>query len=205
MMTKNTTNSATKFARVLSYSVAVAAILSIMPNPSRAAPVGGVVASGSASISASGLETTINQTSDRAVIDWQSFNLSHNETAHFNVPSDSSATLNRISGGVSTISGSVESNGTVYFSNPNGLVFDATSRVTANGFVATTGTISNFDFMNRGEFSNHHANQVTLNGAISAPAITVQSGTVTVGGNLSAGSGKILLSSTTLTTIGAGA
>ena len=111
------------------------------------------------------------------------------------VPSDSSATLNRISGGVSTISGSVESNGTVYFSNPNGLVFDATSRVTANGFVATTGTISNFDFMNRGEFSNHHANQVTLNGAISAPSITVQSGTVTVGGNLSAGSGKILLSS----------
>ena len=167
--------------------------------------MGGVVASGAAAISASGLVTTINQSTDRAVIDWQSFNLAQNETARFVVPSDQSATLNRISGGISTISGSVESNGVVYFANPNGLVFDATSRVSANGFIATTGTISNFDFMNRGEFAGHHANQVTLNGAISASAITVQSGTVTVGGNLAAGSGKILLSSSTLTTIGAGA
>ena len=187
-------------------SVAVAAILSCLPHASRAAPVGGVVASGSASISASGLVTTINQSTDRAVIDWSSFNLAQNETARFVVPSDTGATLNRITaGGVSTISGSVESNGTVYFSNPNGLVFDATSRVSANGFVATTGAISNFDFMNRGEFTNLGSASVTLNGVISAPAITAQAGTVTVGGNLSAGSGKILLSSTNLTTIGLGA
>ena len=84
------------------------------------------------------------------------------------VPSDTSATLNRIAtGGVSTISGSVESNGVVYFANPNGLVFDATSQVTANGFIATTGTISNFDFMNRGDFAGFGTSAVTLNGAIS--------------------------------------
>ncbi|MCX8500335.1 MAG: filamentous hemagglutinin N-terminal domain-containing protein, partial [Alphaproteobacteria bacterium] len=169
------------------------------------APVGGVVASGNATISASGLVTTVNQSTDRAVIDWSSFNLAQNETARFVVPSDSGATLNRISGGVSTISGSVESNGTVYFANPNGLVFDATSRVSANGFVATTGTISNFDFMSRGEFSNLGSGWVTLNGAVSAPAITALAGSVTVGGNLAAGSGKILLSSSNLTTIGQGA
>ena len=62
MMTHKTTTSTAKFARALSYSVAVAAIVSLLPNPSRAAPVGGVVAiASSASISASGLETTINQ------------------------------------------------------------------------------------------------------------------------------------------------
>ncbi|MCX8502163.1 MAG: filamentous hemagglutinin N-terminal domain-containing protein, partial [Alphaproteobacteria bacterium] len=116
--------------RKVSTSVAMVALLTCLPQASRAAPVGGVVANGNATISASGLVTTVNQSTDRAVIDWQSFNLSQNETARFLVPSDSSATLNRITGGgVSTISGSVESNGTVYFSNPNGLVFDATSRV----------------------------------------------------------------------------
>ena len=187
-------------------SAAVAAILSLSSPKLLAAPLGGVVASGSATISASGLVTTINQSSDRAVIDWASFNLGTSETARFIVPSDSSATLNRITGGgVSTISGTVESNGVVYFSNPNGLVFDAWSRVSANGFVATTGTISNFDFMNRGEFAGFGSSSVTLNGVISAPAITALAGTVTVGGNLSAGSGKVLVSSTNLTTIGLGA
>ncbi|MCX8500232.1 MAG: hypothetical protein ORO03_00840, partial [Alphaproteobacteria bacterium] len=99
----------------ISTSVAMVALLTCMPQTSHAAPVGGVVGSGSATISASGLVTTINQSTDRAVIDWSSFNLAANETALFVVPSDSSATLNRISGGLSTISGSVESNGTVYF------------------------------------------------------------------------------------------
>ncbi|MCX8501454.1 MAG: filamentous hemagglutinin N-terminal domain-containing protein, partial [Alphaproteobacteria bacterium] len=192
-------------SRSLVESVAMAAILGLFSSASHAAPAGGVVAGGSATISSSGAVTTISQDSDRAVIDWQAFNLSEGETARFFVPNSTSATLNRISGGIATISGSVESNGVVYFSNPNGLVFDATSRVTANGFWATTGTISNFDFMNRGEFSNPGNGSVTLNGAISAPVITVQAGTVTVGGNLAAGSGKIRLSSTNLTTIGSGA
>ncbi|MCX8502149.1 MAG: filamentous hemagglutinin N-terminal domain-containing protein, partial [Alphaproteobacteria bacterium] len=195
----------TKVARVLGYSVAAAALMSLFPSISRAAPVNGVVASGAATISAVGAITTIHQATDRAVIDWSSFNLSQNETARFVVPNDTSATLNRISGGLSTISGSVESNGVVYFSNPNGLVFDATSRVSANGFFATTGTISNFDFINRGSFANLGNSSVILNGAISAPSITAEAATVTVGGNLSAGSGKILLSSTNLTTIGSSA
>ncbi|MCX8500411.1 MAG: filamentous hemagglutinin N-terminal domain-containing protein, partial [Alphaproteobacteria bacterium] len=179
--------------------------MSLLPAASRAAPLGGQIATGSATISASGLVTTINQSTDRAVIDWSSFNLSQNESAEFIVPSSTAATLNRISGGISTISGTVRSNGTVYFSNPNGMVFDATSRVTANGFFATTGQSSNFDFMNRGEFSNLGNQAVTLNGSISAPSITARAGTVTVGGALEAGSGKILLSSTNLTTIGQGA
>ncbi|MCX8501344.1 MAG: hypothetical protein ORO03_06595 [Alphaproteobacteria bacterium] len=41
----------------------------------RAAPVGGVVASGTATISTTGNTTTISQTTDRAAIDWTSFNL----------------------------------------------------------------------------------------------------------------------------------
>ena len=59
MLTQQSKMSTTKVARALGCSVAVAAILSILPHTSRAAPVGGVVASGNASISNSGLVTTI--------------------------------------------------------------------------------------------------------------------------------------------------
>ena len=59
---------------------------------------------------------TISQSDDRAVIDWSSFNLESNETAKFIVPSSTSATLNRINdSSASTIKGTVNSNGIVYF------------------------------------------------------------------------------------------
>ncbi|MCX8501287.1 MAG: filamentous hemagglutinin N-terminal domain-containing protein, partial [Alphaproteobacteria bacterium] len=127
--------------------LASAAILSTLATGAvKAAPLGGTVTRGEAAISVEGNTTTIDQTTDRAVIDWNSFNLASDEVARFNVPSATSATLNRINDGyASTISGSVVSNGTVYFANPNGLVFDATSRVTANGFFATTSSFSNID------------------------------------------------------------
>ncbi|MCX8500081.1 MAG: filamentous hemagglutinin N-terminal domain-containing protein, partial [Alphaproteobacteria bacterium] len=188
----------------LAGSVALGAL--VFSSAVMAAPQFGSVAAGGAVVSTSGQVTTINQSTERAIIDWNSFNLAANETARFVVPSDTSATLNRISGGLSTISGSVESNGTVYFSNPNGLVFDATSRVSANGFFATTGTISNFDFMqSSGSFANLGSGSVTLNGAITAPAITATAGSLSVGGNLSAAGGTMLLSSSNQTTIGSGA
>ncbi|MCX8502194.1 MAG: filamentous hemagglutinin N-terminal domain-containing protein, partial [Alphaproteobacteria bacterium] len=92
--------------------------------------------------------TVVSQSSDRAVLDWKSFDVPVDHSVEFIVPTDSGATLNRInSGGVSLIQGTVSSNGAVYFVNPNGLIFDATSRVSANGFLATTAAIGNFDFM----------------------------------------------------------
>ncbi|MCX8502196.1 MAG: filamentous hemagglutinin N-terminal domain-containing protein, partial [Alphaproteobacteria bacterium] len=186
--------------------VAIAALLSLAQTGALAAPVGGQVATGAASITANGAVTTVLQASDRAVIDWSSFNLAAGETARFIVPNSSSATLNRIvGGGVSTISGTVESNGVVYFSNPNGLVFDASSRVMANGFLATSGAISTAQFMSRSESKSFGTAGITLNGMIVAPAITARAAKVTVGGTLTAGSGRIDLASTGLTVIGQGA
>ena len=105
--------------------LASAAILSTFATGAvKAAPVGGTVSRGVAAISVDGNTTTIDQSSDRAVIDWSSFNLASNEVAKFVVPSDTSATLNRINNGsASTISGSVVSNGAVYFRQPQWLGF----------------------------------------------------------------------------------
>ncbi|MDI9408751.1 MAG: filamentous hemagglutinin N-terminal domain-containing protein, partial [Candidatus Pacebacteria bacterium] len=189
-------------------SAAVAAVLAFSPHSASAAPIGGSLAAGSASLSTNGLTTTIIQSSDRAVIDWQSFNLAANETVEFKVPTDTSATLNRINDSrPSQISGTVTSNGAVYFTNPNGLVFDATSQVTANGFFAATQNLNQTEFMGRSAtaptLSNLGGAELRLDGTITAPTITALGGMVTVNGTIEASRGTILLSSTNLTTIGA--
>ena len=63
-----------------------------------AAPEGGSVTAGEAEINYSDNLTEINQNSEKASIDWQSFNLNQLETVNFIQPGVSSITLNRISG-----------------------------------------------------------------------------------------------------------
>ncbi|MDI9409083.1 MAG: filamentous hemagglutinin N-terminal domain-containing protein, partial [Candidatus Pacebacteria bacterium] len=191
-------------------SAAVAAILSLTPNQASAAPQGGSVASGAAIISTGGTSTIVTQSTDRAVIDWQSFNLSQNESVEFKVPTNTSATLNRINDlRPSVISGSITSNGAVYFTNPNGLIFDANSSVTANGFFAATKHLNPSQFMAGGAapttLSGLGNRSVVLDGNITAPTVTAFGGTVTVNGIIEAARGNLLLSSTNLTTIGEGA
>ncbi|MDI9409401.1 MAG: filamentous hemagglutinin N-terminal domain-containing protein, partial [Candidatus Pacebacteria bacterium] len=126
----------------LAATVAAAALLSLNSH-AYAAPQGGTTTEGTATLSTGANTTIVTQTTDRATIDWQSFNLAADETVQFIVPSNTSATLNRIHDSrPSTISGSITSNGVVYFSNPNGLIFDASSSVIANGITATAGTIT---------------------------------------------------------------
>src|SRR5688572_11205081 len=72
-------------------------------------PVGGDVTSGSASIVQTPGNTQINQTTDKAIINWNSFNIGAGETTHFQQPNANSVTLNRIdpSQGVSQIYGTL--------------------------------------------------------------------------------------------------
>ncbi|MDI9408317.1 MAG: filamentous hemagglutinin N-terminal domain-containing protein [Candidatus Pacebacteria bacterium] len=182
----------------------MAAILGLGLTPVAAAPMGGVVVAGDASFAGIGTaNTTIRQASDRAVIEWQGFDLAADESVEFIVPNSTSATLNHIVGSAaSQLSGTVRSNGAVYFVNPNGLVFDAASRVMANGFLASTSPISSQSFM-QGSLTSHgdHSASVVLNGTVTAESIIAKAGQVTVGGNLSGST--IELRSTTLTEIGA--
>src|SRR6185312_15252457 len=58
-----------------------------------ARPTGGQVVAGSASISQNTAVTAINQASQRAAIDWQSFNVGSQHTVNFNQPNASAVTL----------------------------------------------------------------------------------------------------------------
>src|SRR5437764_7367559 len=53
---------------------------------SNARPMGGQVVAGSASIAQSAAATNVNQSTQRAAIDWQSFNVGNQHTVNFNQP-----------------------------------------------------------------------------------------------------------------------
>ncbi|MBU3577858.1 filamentous hemagglutinin N-terminal domain-containing protein [Polynucleobacter sp. UK-Kesae-W10] len=115
-------------------------------------PTNGQVVSGSATISQSQTASTatmnVNQTSQRAVINWDNFNVGKNATVNFNQPNASAVTLNRVTGGnASVIEGAVRANGQVVFVNENGVTFTKGATVNAAGVVATTMNIADKDFM----------------------------------------------------------
>src|SRR5262249_4097609 len=65
---------------------AIAAVLAL-PRVARAEPTGGSVVAGSAGITQSGPVTNINQSSNKAIINWQTFSVGAKETVNFNQPS----------------------------------------------------------------------------------------------------------------------
>ena len=113
-------------------------------------PTGGTVAAGSATITSSGSELDINQTSDRAVINWGTFDIAHGETTKFIQPGVNSLALNRVttSGQISTINGNLLANGHVIIINPNGVLIGPHGNVDVAGFVASSADIADSAFMN---------------------------------------------------------
>ena len=72
----------------------------------------------------SGSVTNINQSTNKASINWQTFSIAPAETVNFNQPSIYSITLNRVVGNESSlIPGALNATGRVYLINSNGILF----------------------------------------------------------------------------------
>lgn len=113
-----------------------------------AAPEGGVVRAGSAQIIDQGSKTLIQQSSQRAVIDWRGFGINANEQVQFAQPSVSAATLNRVTGSqISVILGRLDANGQVLLINPNGIIFGKGAQINVGSLIASTANLSNENFM----------------------------------------------------------
>ncbi|HSW93953.1 MAG TPA: filamentous hemagglutinin N-terminal domain-containing protein, partial [Gammaproteobacteria bacterium] len=137
-------------------------------------PQGGQVTAGTATISnPNGSTVQINQSTDKAVIDWQSYNIAAHEKTQYVQPSIRSITLNRIdpANGSSIISGMISANGRIILINPAGMLFTSTARVDVSGLIATTANLTNEDFM-AGKF--HFVQSPFWNGTI------VNNGTITI-------------------------
>ena len=134
-----------------------------------ASPIDGVVTSGSASISQSGNIININQSTQKASINWQSFSIANGETVNFNQPNSSSITLNRVVGNEkSIIDGALNANGQVWILNSNGVLFGKNASINTSGLLATTKELSDIDFQKgnyifKGDSSASVVNQGTIN------------------------------------------
>jgi filamentous hemagglutinin family protein len=112
-------------------------------------PANGTVASGTVKITTPNTNTmNVNQGSDKAIINWNSFNIATGQTVNFIQPSASSVALNRIGGSTaSSIYGALNANGRVFLINPNGILFSSGSSVNVGGLIATTLNISDKNFL----------------------------------------------------------
>jgi filamentous hemagglutinin family protein len=111
-------------------------------------PQGGEVASGSATISQSGNTMTINQGSQQAIINWQSFNIGAAEKTHFQQPANG-VVLNRINPtqGASQIYGALTATGKIILINGAGVHFGPNASVNVGSLIASTSDISNANFL----------------------------------------------------------
>ena len=136
--------------RVKKIAATVMMILLFLPGQVLLAQSGlqsGVVTSGAVSIERAGTVTNVNQSTEKASINWQSFNVKPAETVNFNQPGVSSVTLNRVIGNErSVIEGALNANGQVFLLNSNGILATKSSSINTGGFLASTLNISDEDF-----------------------------------------------------------
>ena len=135
------------FKKLISKLLIVALILA--PATSYCLPNGGQVVAGSATIKNTDAATmSINQTTNKAIINWNSFSIAGKEAVNVIQPSTAAILLNRVTGiDPSSILGSLSANGQVWVVNPNGVFFGPSARVDVNGLVASTLDIANPDFL----------------------------------------------------------
>src|ERR1019366_1386446 len=136
-------------------------------------PTGGQVAAGAATISQPNAQTLqINQASQKAILNWNTFSIGAGNTVNFLQPGASSVALNRVLGNnPSEIFGNLTANGQIFLVNPNGVLFGPGASIDVGGIAATTLGISNSNFLSGNYvFTNGgSAGSVVNQGTISAP------------------------------------
>ncbi|MDP2433438.1 MAG: filamentous hemagglutinin N-terminal domain-containing protein [Pseudomonadota bacterium] len=132
-------------------SAAVAALFAVNPAQAldpNALPSGGQVVAGQASISQVDARMDIRQISERAILNWQGFDIGAQAQVNFQQPSVASVALNRVVGvHPSEIQGRLTANGQVFLINPNGILFGPGAQVDVGGLVASTLKLSDADFL----------------------------------------------------------
>jgi filamentous hemagglutinin family protein len=133
-------------------------------------PMGGQVVSGTASITQSGDTTTIRQSSQDLVLNWQSFNIGSQDTVDFLQPSASAVAVNRILGtNDSQILGHLDANGQVWLINPNGVLFGQGAQVNVGGLVASVLGVSDLNLSSNAiSFTGNGTGSVVNQGTINA-------------------------------------
>jgi filamentous hemagglutinin family protein len=183
------------------------AVLASLGSAAFALPVDGVVTNGAAAITSGGTGVlVVNQTSNAATINWQSFSIGASESVRFVQPSSSSVALNRVLGSdPSHILGNLSANGQVFLVNPNGILFGQGASVNVGGLVASTLDMADSDFL-AGRYSLRGSASASVRnlGAIHAREggyVALVGQTVENDGNISAPKGSVALAAGSAVTL----
>ncbi|QXH33460.1 filamentous hemagglutinin family protein [Pseudomonas muyukensis] len=109
-------------------------------------------------------QVRIEQTADKAILNWETFNVGRDTTVRFEQQADW-AVLNRVNDPAarpSQIHGQIEAPGTVMLINRNGVVFNGTSQVNVRNLVAAAAQISDEQFSQRGLYVDNNGSQATF-------------------------------------------
>lgn len=88
------------------------------------------------------------QSSQKAIIDWNSFNIGQNASVNFQQPNNNASVLNRVTNSSpSEIFGKLSANGEVFLINPNGVIFGKNSKVDVGSFIVSTMDIKDEDYL----------------------------------------------------------
>ncbi|WP_447781736.1 filamentous haemagglutinin family protein [Stenotrophomonas riyadhensis] len=136
------------------------------------------------------VQVSIEQTADKAILNWETFNIGGNTSLSFQQNPDW-AVLNRVNdpnARPSQILGQLKANGTVFVANRNGVVFGNNSQVNVRNLAAAAARISDGQFRDNGLFSAD-SNTAALTDAFGkvmveqgARIVTHEPGTATRGG-----------------------
>ena len=152
--------------------LAVPAAAQPAPN---ARPSGGVVVGGNATINQTLNNTTIDQTSQRAALNWRSFDVGSQQSVTFQQPNANSIALNTVTGpNPSQIAGRIDANGQVVLVNQSGVTFYKGSQVNTAGLMVSAASTDPKAFMGTGK--------VAFNQAGNPNARIINNGNITISG-----------------------
>ncbi len=115
---------------------------------SNALPTGFQSVSGNHVFSQTGNVLQVSTGAQQSIVNYNTFDVGSAATVKFNLPGSNSTILNRVlSGQMSQIYGSIQSNGNVFLINPAGVLFGQGAAISVSGLVASTLDIANHKFL----------------------------------------------------------
>ncbi len=120
---------------------------------------------------------TIEQLTDRAILNWSTFNIGPDARVDFIQPAATSVALNRIfDSSPSRIAGALTANGQVYLINGNGIVFTPTAQVDVGSLLASSLEIDDDLFTSIGIANAVSASRASLEGTPDSGFVVVEDG-----------------------------
>ncbi|MBO7742440.1 MAG: filamentous hemagglutinin N-terminal domain-containing protein, partial [Victivallales bacterium] len=111
-------------------------------------PMNPTVIKGEVNINVSGNNMNIDQLTNKAIVNWESFDIGAGFAVDINQISKNASMLARVTGtNLSEIYGRLSATGALYLINPNGILFGSGAVVDVNRLIASTMDINNDDFM----------------------------------------------------------